>query len=166
MKLSCRPYRLIGYAVLAGVIGMSVAASGQDQNAIAKDAIFARKLVMDAISTNMDELETMTSSKNEINLTEGHEHADIISVILTALPHLFPPNTNLWKANPERDPGRDTSASPELWANFSDFYARAAAASKIAYKASRAKQESAFRASIGELRTACDSCHAAYLKTE
>ena len=50
-----------GCAVSA-VLGMSLMASGQDQSVtIAKDAIFARKILMATISTNMDELETMTT---------------------------------------------------------------------------------------------------------
>jgi cytochrome c556 len=69
-------------------------------------------------------------------------------------------------ANVERDPGRDAYAAPELWTNYADFYARAAQASKVAYNASRAQQESAFKTFAIELRAACDACHAAYLKTD
>jgi cytochrome c556 len=146
---------------------MSLMASGQDQSiTIAKDAIFARKVLMATISTNMDELETMTTSDKGINLTEGREHADMISVMLMAFPHLFPADTNQWKRNVERDPGRDTYASPEVFANYPDFYAKAASASKIAYRASRAEQESDFKRFIAELRVACDSCHGVYLKTD
>ena len=44
-------------------VGLGSLALGQDPNAaIVKDAIFARKILMNAISTNMDELETMTGS--------------------------------------------------------------------------------------------------------
>ena len=83
-----------------------------------------------------------------------------------ALPHLFPPGTNQWKPNVERDAGRDTYAAPELWTNYADFYGRAGKASKVAYNASRAKQQSEFKTLIAELRSACNSCHAAYLKTD
>ena len=169
-RLLMRPGRrmsiMIGAIALLAV-GMSPMASSQDQSTtIAKDAIFARKILMDTINTNMDELETMTSSDKPINLTEGHEHADNISVMLMAFPHLFAPATNQWKANVERDPGRDTYASPELFTNYADFYARAASASKTAYRASRAEKESDFRNYVAELRVACDSCHGLYLKTD
>jgi cytochrome c556 len=148
-------------------VGLSPLASGQDQSAaIVKDAIFARKILMNAIGTNMDELETMTSSDKPINLTEGHEHADNISVMLMAFPHLFAPATNQWKPNVERDPGRDTYASPDLFTHYADFYARAASASKTAFRASRAEKESEFRNYVAELRVACDSCHGLYLKTD
>ena len=157
---------VIGAIVLA-TVGVGHLASGQDRGAtVAKDAIFARKILMDTISTNMDELETMTTSDKGVNLAEGREHADMISVMLMAFPHLFPADTNQWKPNVERDPGRDTYASPEVFTNYPDFYAKAASASKIAYRASRAEQESDFRRFIAELRVACDSCHGAYLKAD
>src|SRR5215475_4769199 len=159
--LLLRPGRMsimIGAVALLAV-GMSPMASSQDQSTtIAKDAIFARKILMDTINTNMDELETMTASDKGVNLTEGREHADMISVMLMAFPHLFPADTNQWKRNVERDPGRDTYASPEVFTNYPDFYAKAASASKIAYRASRAEQESDFKRLIAELRVACDSC--------
>ncbi|MGC2750448.1 MAG: cytochrome c, partial [Pseudolabrys sp.] len=134
-----------GCAVFA-TLGVSLLAWGQDQSAaLAKDAIFARKILMDTISNNMDELETMTTSGKGVNLTEGREHADIISVMLMAFPHLFAAETNQWNPNADRDPGRDTYASPDVFSNYADFYARAARASKIAYNASRAKQDGDFK---------------------
>src|SRR5215468_8431448 len=143
------------------------AALAQDQSAaVPKDAIFARKILMDAIGRNMDELEGMTSSGKAVNLAEGHEHADAISVMLMAFPHLFPPSTNQWRPNVDRDPRRDTYASPDVWTRFADFYAQAANASKVAYNASRTQQEAAFKSFVASLRTACDSCHAVYLKSE
>jgi cytochrome c556 len=165
-QLSQRTAIMTVTAVLVAV-GAGVTASGEDQSAaIAKDAIFARKILMDSIGTNMDELEGMTSSDKGVNLTEGHEHADNISIMLMAFPHLFPPNTNQWKPNVERDPGRDTYAAPALWQSYPDFYAQAARASKTAYNASRAQQEADFKKFVAELRVACDSCHAVYLKTD
>jgi cytochrome c556 len=153
--------------VVSAAIGMSLVASGQDQSATtAKDAIFARKILMDTISRNMDELETMTSSQKAIDLTEGREHADNISIMLMAFPHLFPPVTNQWKPSADRDPGRDTYAAPDLWTHYPDFYAKAASASKIAYNASRSKQDGEFKTYVAELRTACDACHAVFLKTD
>jgi cytochrome c556 len=81
-----------------------------------------------------------------------------------AFPHLFPPSTNQWKDGADRDAAADTYASPELWRQFPDFYARAAAASKTALEASRAANRAEFQARIGELRAACNGCHAAYQK--
>jgi cytochrome c556 len=153
-------------AVLLAAFAMSELASGQDPSTVAKDAIFARKIVMDAIGHNMDEIEGMTASPKGVDMAEGREHADNISILLMAFPHLFPADTNQWKPGADRDPGRDTYAAPELWTNYADFYARAAQASKVAYRASRAQDETAFKTHAIELRAACDSCHALYMKTD
>ena len=83
-----------------------------------------------------------------------------------AFPHMFPATTNQWAANADRDPATDTYASPTVWANFADFNQRAATASKIAFDASRAKRADEFKALVAQLRDACNSCHAAYQKTD
>ena len=158
----------LGSALLAALLvaaGGVVLGQGQKVD-IAKDAIFARKILMDTINSNMDEIEAMIASGKAIDLTEAREHADLISVMLLAFPHLFAASTNQWKPNVQRDPGTDTYAAPDVWTNFSDFYERAAKASKIAYNASRAKTEDTFKTSTAELREACNSCHAAYQKTD
>jgi cytochrome c556 len=155
------------FPVLTAVfLAASALAFGQAQKPdIAKDAIFARKILMDTINNNMDEIEGMISSGKPLPMDEAREHADLVSVMLMAFPHLFPDSTNQWKPNVQRDPGTDTFASPTVWTNFSDFYERAAKASKTAYNASRAKAESDFKAFAKQLRESCDSCHAAYQKT-
>ena len=89
-----------------------------------------------------------------------------ISAMLLAFPHLFPPSTNQWKPNVDRDPARDTYASPDVWTNFADFYKQATAASKSAFTASRAKNNADFIKAVASLRLGCNSCHSAYLKTD
>src|SRR5262249_55539108 len=148
------------------VLAVSLAASAQDQATLTKDAIFARKILMDAIGTNMDELEGIASSDKSINLTEGHDHPDNISIMLMAFRHLFPASTNQCKPERTRDPGRGTYAAPEVGSKSADFYARAASASKIAYNASRATKEEEFKKFVAELRVGCYSCHGLYLKTD
>ena len=142
-------------------------ALAQEQGATPpKDTIFARKILMGSINTNMDEIETMLSPGETLNLAEGREHADIISIMLMAFPHMFPAATNQWKEGADRDAALDTYASPQLWTNFANFYQRATAASKIAFEASRAKGAGDFREQIAKLRDACNSCHAAYQKVD
>jgi hypothetical protein len=51
---------------------------------------------MNAIDGNMDELETMLAPGGKLDSAEGREHADNISILLMAFPHLFPPATNQW----------------------------------------------------------------------
>jgi cytochrome c556 len=158
-------------AAMAGLVGLCAAVSGpiawgQERGATPpKEAIFARKILMDSIGRNMDELEANASSA-KVDLAEGRDHADIVSVMLMAFPHLFPQNTNEWKPNVERDPGTDTYAAPEIWARFADFYKRTQDAAQIAYKASRAETEQAFKDQVAQLRVACDSCHGVYMKKD
>jgi cytochrome c556 len=152
--------------LLAGDSGPGSVVFGQDQSAATtKDVIFARKIMMDTIGANMDEIDTMLQT-GKIDLTEGREHADMISVMLMAFPHLFPSSSDQWKPNVERDPGTDTYASPELWKSYTDFYKQAAFASKTAYKASRAADEAEFKKFGAELRATCDTCHSTFLKQE
>ena len=150
--------------VLAGLAGS--VAQGQDQGAATPaDAIFARKTVMDTLSSKMDVLEAATAGTAKIDLAGANEQADIVSVLLMAFPHLFPAATNQWKPNVDKDPGTDTFAAPEVWTKFGDFYSQATAASKIAFDASRATEEAELRAAVAKLRIACDGCHATYMKT-
>src|SRR5262249_353807 len=79
-----------GWLMGGGSIGL-----GQDL-AARKDTIFARKVLMDSIGHNMDELEGIAAAQ-KVDLNEGKEHADIVSVKLMAFPHLFPTATNQWK---------------------------------------------------------------------
>jgi cytochrome c556 len=157
-----------GHVVLAAwLLATPCTALAQEQGVTPpKDTIFARKILMGSIDMNMDEIETMLSPGGTLNLAEGQEHADTISIMLMAFPHMFPAPTNQWRPGADRDPATDTFASPEVWSNFADFYQRATAASKIAFAASRAKRGNDFRALIVQLRTACNSCHAAYQKID
>jgi cytochrome c556 len=158
--------------VVAGVIvaaGMALVASttlAQQQTAqTTADEIIARKNVMDALSDKMDDIEGAIST-GKVNLDMAHADADTISIFLMAFPHLFPPATNQWKPNVDKDPTKDTFASPDLWTKYADFYSKATAASKSAYNASRAANEAELKTAIGQLRTQCNDCHAAYLKTD
>jgi cytochrome c556 len=156
-------------AVAAAVIGMLTAAPfalGQESGGPPpKDTTFARKILMGAIDMNMDAVETMLAPNGKLDATEAREHADTISIMLMSFPHLFPAATNQWKPGADRDPATDTFASPDVWANFADFYQRASAASKLAQQASNAKRLDEFRSQIEQLRAACNGCHEKYMKT-
>ena len=132
----------------------------------AKDTIFARKIMMSAMAANMDEIEAMLEPGGKFETAEAREHADTISVMMMAFPHLFPVATNQWKDGAERDAATDTYASPDVWKQFPDFYARSATASKTALEASKAKTFKEYKTGIAELRTGCDGCHAAFMKAD
>src|SRR6267142_4522395 len=152
--------------VTAGTPGIGSVALGQDQSAATpKDVIFARKILMSSIGENMDDLDIMVET-NKIDVPHGAMHADAISVMLLAFPHLFPPASNEWKPGVDKDAGTDTFASPDVWTRYADFYKRNADASKTAYNASRARNAEEFKKYAIELRAACDGCHAAYQKKD
>jgi cytochrome c556 len=156
----------MGAGFAAALLATSLVAVAQDQSAAkVEDTIFARKTMMSSLSDNMDQIEMMIST-GKIDLDDAHEHADTISVMLMAFPHLFPPASNQWKPGAEIDPVTGTFASPDVWSKFADFYKRAADASKTAFDMSRADKPDALKAKTAELRTACNGCHAAYLKTQ
>lgn len=156
-----------GLALLGAIlVAAGPGAVAQDQGATAtKDVIVARKVLMDTLSDHMDSIEGMISA-GKVDVAEAQKHADTVSVMLMAFPHLFPPASNEWKAGAQRDPALDTFASPDLWKQFADFYAKAQAASKLAYNASRADTEADLKKEVAGLRAACNGCHAAFLKTD
>jgi cytochrome c556 len=169
LRTPCRIIRTLACVALTAILAVACAtvAPCQEQTAAAaKDEIFVRKILMDTVDRHMDEIDWMLGSGKPIDLARASDHADTISVMLMALPHLFPPSTNQWHRGVKRDPGRDTFASPDLWANFAEFSRQAAAASKLAYRASRATREAEFRSTVAGLRTACDSCHAVYVEKD
>jgi cytochrome c556 len=156
-----------GAAFMAAIMSTASVALCQDQSAATpSDAIMARKTVMDTLSDKMDVIEAIIASGKKLDLDAGHANADAISVFLMAFPHLFPPSTNQWKPNVDKDPLTDTFAAPDVWTKFADFYRQATAASKAAYNASRATDEAEFKTSIAQLRTGCNDCHAAFLKAD
>ncbi len=165
MRAFPKPSRIVVGVLAAALSIAAVPAVAEDQPA-PKDTIFARKILMGAIDMNMDEVETMLAPGGKLVLSDAQEHAETISTMLIAFPHLFPPATNQWKAGAERDPATDTFANPGLWSNFADFYQRATEASKIAWSASRAKRADEFRPLIGQLRQRCNACHALNMKTD
>jgi cytochrome c556 len=151
-------------ALAGGLLATSFMAMAQDQSAATpKDVIFARKTLMSTLSDNFDQIEAMIST-GKLDIPDAHEHADTISVMLMAYPHLFPPSSNQWKPNADLDPGTDTFASPDVWSKFPDFYKRAAAASKTAYDMSRADKADDLKTRAKELRVMCNACHELYLK--
>jgi len=149
------------------LLGAALARGQEPASPPAKDTIFARKILMGAIDMNMDEIETALNAPGaKLNLGDLREHAGTISIMLMAFPHMFPASTNQWKEGADRDPATDTYASPELWSGFADFYAKAAAASKIALSAAQAEKADDFREAAAQLRAACNGCHAAYQKPD
>jgi cytochrome c556 len=159
----------LGAAVaLAGILAVWVGTALSQGTATPRpeDEIVARKVLMDTIDLQMDQIDWMVTSNKPFNFAEGVERAATISAMLLAFRHLFPPETNRWRAGAKRNPARDTFASPDVWRHFGEFYRRAGEASRIALDASRAKEKAVFVRRFEILRHACNACHAAYVKAD
>jgi cytochrome c556 len=150
--------------LLACSLAAGLAASAQDQSAAtAKDVILARKTLMNSVMDKMDKIGNMVSQRR-IDIHAAREHADDVSVMLMALPHLFPSTSNQWKEDSDLDPATDTIASPDIWTDFADFYRRSAVAANTAFELSRAENEDEIKRLYRALGIACDTCHSLYLK--
>jgi cytochrome c556 len=95
------------------------------------------------------------------NADQLHRNAAAIADILTAVPHLFPPTTNLYDAKSQTPP---TIALPAIWQNFEVFYQLAGAASQAAREMAATNGDQALRAASLKLRGSCDACHALFLR--
>jgi len=127
------------------------------------DVVLARRVLMTGIGRNMDEITAMIEDGGAINLHEAHEHADLISTMLLAFPHLFPVETDTWsKQLAEDDPAHVSLALPTVWQRYDDFVARAQAASQTALDAAFATTTARFTTLAKDLQQACDSCHQDY----
>jgi cytochrome c556 len=89
------------------------------------------------------------------------QNAEVIGAMLGALPHLFPPTTNLFDPKAAQPV---TLAMPAIWQDFDSFHALAGAAVRAADVMANANtRESRIAASLA-LRAACDACHAKNLR--
>jgi cytochrome c556 len=125
------------------------------------DVIQARQLLMDSVESEMMDIEIALEGKAP-QFDDLKARADRISTMLTAFPHLFPPQTK---------PGLSADGSPinttatlALWQDFDAFYGLAKSAATAAYDGSQAQSADQFREHVKKLRVACDGCHAQYMK--
>jgi len=118
---------------------------------------------MDGIESEMMVIELGLEGRAP-QLDDLKARADRISTLLTAFPHLFPPQTKPGKAA-DGSP-INTTATLALWQNFDAFYDIAKGAATSAYDASQAGTADQFRDHAKKLRVACDGCHAQYMKVE
>jgi cytochrome c556 len=88
-------------------------------------------------------------------------NATALEALLLALPHLFPPTTNLFDPE-EHDP--PTLALPTLWQRFPAFQTFAESAESAAAALATAADGEPLRVASASLRAACDRCHAAFMK--
>jgi cytochrome c556 len=125
-----------------------------------KDVIVARQELMEHIEELMEPIDTITV-KDTDDLDTLRRNGEVISAMLAALPHLFPPTTNLYDP---RDAEPKTLALPPIWKNFDNFYTLAGAASKAATALSETETKPAMKSASLALRASCDACHTLFLR--
>ena len=155
-------------SVAVALVGVALAADagpgdGQGWTGVTnpKDVIAARGEIMEEMEHLMQPIDTFqvvdTDDLNGLRLA-----ANTVHVMLLAVPHLFPPTTNLY------DPKAETPATlalPAIWTDFDTFYRLAAAASKAAETmADTPAGKQQLRAEGLALRASCDACHALFLR--
>jgi cytochrome c556 len=87
--------------------------------------------------------------------------ATTLEPLLLAVPHLFPPTTNLFDPAVLDPP---TTALPTIWQRFAAFQTFADAAERAAAALVTAEEGEPLRAASARLRSACDTCHAQFMK--
>jgi cytochrome c556 len=122
------------------------------------DVIHARWELMDHVELLMEPIDA-TQVEKVRNADQLRVNAEAIAAMLQALPHLFPPSTNLYKP---QGPEFPTLALPSIWKNFDGFYNLAMAASRTADELAATTTDEALRAAAAKLRASCDACHTLY----
>jgi cytochrome c556 len=163
------PKRALLYAVAIGVLpwASSLIAdplpgeAGWTGLSNVKDVIAARQKLMGEMELLMQPIDSFTVGES-VDLNLLRSNARTIASLLTVLPHLFPPTTNLYDASVD-EPG--TIALPAIWQSFPAFYAFADAAAQNATNMATKKMTAhEINQAATNLRASCDACHMPYLR--
>jgi len=125
-----------------------------------QDVIAARQALMMEMERLMEPIDSFTVGEAE-DPDDLRSAAATVAQILRAVPHLFPPTTDLYDPAVEAPP---TIALPAIWQNWSTFYTLASAAVTSAESLAKAKTPDALRSGGLALRASCDACHAPFLR--
>src|SRR5262249_48750054 len=125
-----------------------------------RDVIAARQELMEHAEILMEPIDTITI-KDVKEPEKLRSNAEAISAMLGALPHLFPPTTNLYDPKAEEP---KTLALPAIWKDFDSFYKLAAAASAAAEAMGDTHGAQQLRNASLRLRASCDACHTLFLR--
>jgi cytochrome c556 len=163
----CKGFVLTVVALSASLDGWAAApastsAAGNTGTSRPKEIILARGKLMERMEVLMQPIDTLTIQKGTVaNVELLHQNARTVAAMLAAVPHLFPPSTNLYDP---KSATPSTIALPAIWQNFDSFYQLAGAAARAAENMSSAKGDAGLRAASLKLRASCDACHAVFLR--
>jgi cytochrome c556 len=125
-----------------------------------EDLILARQALMLEIERLMRPLDEFTVGE-PADPDDLRSAATTISQMLLAVPHLFPPTTNLYD---ETSDTPITIALPAIWDSFDTFYTLAGAAADSATALSSMQSDDEIIQGSLNLRASCDACHALFLR--
>ena len=123
--------------------------------------------VIEARRALMTEAETLMKPVDNFIVGEPGDAATLranaaaIEPMLLALPHLFPPTTNLFDPEAHDPP---TTALPAIWQRFPAFQTFAESAERAAAALAMSEDGEPLREASARLRASCDACHAAFTK--
>ena len=123
--------------------------------------------VIEARRALMAEAETLMKPVDGFIVGEPAEPATLranaaaIEPMLLALPHLFPPTTNLFDPQMHDPP---TAALPAIWQRFPAFQTFAESAERASAALAMSEDGQPLRDASARLRASCDACHAAFMK--
>jgi cytochrome c556 len=124
-----------------------------------KEVIAAREALMTTAERLMEPIDSLEVAPQDPDVVRAA--ARNIADIMLAVPHLFPPTTNLYDPKAQIP---ETLALPTIWQSFPSFYELAAAASAAAKKLSETRGVTELHDAGDALRDTCDACHAPYLR--
>jgi cytochrome c556 len=126
----------------------------------ADEIIEARRLLMVEAERLMKPIDELAVGE-PADAAVVRSNAVTLEPILLALPHLFPPTTNLFDPAALDPP---TVALPAIWQRFAAFQTFAESAEGAAAALAAAGDGEPLRAASARLRGACDTCHTAFMK--
>jgi cytochrome c556 len=125
-----------------------------------EELIEAREALMVEMERIMRPLDSYTIGE-PADPEELRSIAQTVSQMMLAIPHLFPPTTNLYDpkaAEPK------TLALPPIWKNWDTFEKMAVASHEEAEAVAKMKTPDELKAGALALRATCDACHAGFLR--
>jgi cytochrome c556 len=125
-----------------------------------EEIIEAREAIMVEMERIMQPLDSYTIGE-PADPDELRSIAQTVSQMMLAIPHLFPPTTNLY--DPKAIEPK-TLALPPVWKNWDTFKKLAIATHEQAEDVARMKTPDELRAGALALRATCDACHAGFLR--
>jgi cytochrome c556 len=157
-----------GVTLAAAVIGAAVLAADPAPKAgpgwtglTEPEAIIeAREALMVEMERIMRPLDSYTIGE-PADPEELRSIAQTVSQMMLAVPHLFPPTTNLY--DPKADIPK-TLALPPIWQNWAAFEKLAVASHEEAENVAEMKTPDELKAGALALRATCDACHAGFLR--